>query len=210
MIDQDFLSDLQYALLEPPDGGQSWPSEVWTREDVLTQVDAGCRRVVRESQAITVYLEQFLPPNSLSVTMPSDWLATASLVWRIFPSEVRTLLLATDAFEADHALPGWEVNLATPIAYADLDTNTREIRLVPTPDVAGTLENLYVPVPALVTGNGTPMPVPEELLSAVKYDTIGTLLSGVTRLGDPERAAYCEERVELAIDAVELLLKGGA
>ena len=53
-------------------------------------------------------------------------------------------------------------------------------------------------------------PVPEELLSAVKYDTIGTLLSGVTRLGDPERAAYCEERVELAIEAVELLLKGGA
>ena len=210
MTDQDFLAELQYALMEPVDGGQSFPSGVWTRDEVLDAADQGVRRVIRETQAITTFLEQFITDHSLSVGLPADWMGTAALVWRLFPQNTRIPLVPMDAFEADAARPGWEVTVGTPIGYVDLDTNTLELRLVPTPDVTGVLENLYVPIPNVITGAGDDMPLPDELLSAVKYDTLQTLLRDMNRLADAERAAYCEERVQIGIIATTMLIEGGA
>lgn len=210
MIDQALLEDLQFALMEQPDGGQSWPSGIWTRDDVVDAINVGVRQLQRDTHLTVTYLEQLVIPGALSVSMPADWMATAHLVWRTFPEGVRTPLTAVDAYEADLALPEWETTLGSPIGYADLDTNTLELRLVPTPDHAGVLENLYVPVPELMEGNGTEVPVPEEFLSAVKYSALSTLLGSITRLEDAERAAYCDERYAVTQIAADLLLKGGA
>lgn len=210
MIDQALLEDLQYTLMEPPDGGQSWPTGVWSRADVLEAVNAGIRAIQRDTHLTVTYLEQFITPNALSVSMPGDWMATAHLVYRTFPEGVRTPLLAVDAYQADLALPGWETTAGAPIGYADLDTNTLELRLVPTPNHAGILENLYVPLPEEITGNGVEIPLPEEFLSAVKYDALRTLLRAIGRLEDEERAVYCDERYQVTQLAADLLLKGGA
>lgn len=210
MIDQALLEELQYALLEQPDGGQSWPSGVWSRDDVLEAVNSGVRALQHDTHLTVVYLEQSVTPAALSVSMPGDWLATAHLVWRTSPGDIRTPLLPVDAYEADLATPGWETSLGTPIGYVDLDTHTRELRLVPTPAGAGVLENLYVPVLEAVTGNGTELPLPEEFTSAVKYSALGSLLRDIGRLEDEERAVYCDERYEVAQLAAELLLQGGA
>lgn len=210
MIDQELLEELQYALLEPPDGGQSWPSDVWTRDDVLDAVNQGCRQIVRDTLAITTWLEQTVLPNALSVSMPADWMTTAHLVFRTFPQQTRMPLTRVDALEADCATPGWEATVGAPIGYCDLDTNTLELRLVPTPTSLGVLENLYVAVPAAVNGNGLTVPVPDELLSGVKYSALGTLLRAVTRLQDEERARYCDERYQITALATELLVAGGA
>lgn len=210
MMDQDLLSELQYALLEPPDGGQSWPSEVWRRDDVLDAVNSACRQLLRDTEAQTTRLEQALPGGSLSVSLPADWLASVHLVWRVAASNARQYLCSTDAFEADHARPGWEVTQGTPIAYADLDTNTLELRLVPTPNANGFLEHLYVPNPPEVNGNGSTVGVPDLIVSGVKYGALATLLRGVNRLGDPERAAYADERYQITSIATTLLLGGGA
>lgn len=210
MMDQEFLAELQYALLEPPDGGQSWPSEVWDRDDVLEAVNDATAATVRDTHCRTTYLEQIVLVGARSVSLPPDWLTTAHLVWRATPQQTRYGLIPTDAFEADSGLPGWEDTLGIPLGYADRDTNTLELRLVPSPIQDGILENLYVPVPVAITGNGVEVPVPELALSAVKYHALSTLLSGVHRLQDPERAAYCDERYQVATLALTLLLAGGA
>lgn len=210
MIDQALLEELQYALMEQPDGGQSWPTGVFSREDVLDAVNAGIRMIQRDTHLTVTYLEQSITPGSLSVSMPADWMATAHLVWRTFPEGVRTPLTSVDAYEADLALPEWETTLGTPIAYADLDTNTLELRLVPTPNHAGVLENLYVPVPEEITGNGVEVPLPEEFISAVKYAALSILLTSIGRLQDDERAKYCDQRYAVTQIAADLLLKGGA
>lgn len=210
MVDQDLLTELQYALLEPPDGGQSWPSEVWSRDEVMTQLNHGCDHVSRETQAVLSEIEQFVIAGALSVSVPGDWLMTASLAWRTFPQDVRSPLIPLDAFEADAARPGWEVNRATPIGYCDLDTNTLELRLVPTPDITGVLEHVYVPAPPTITGNGMDLPFPDELLTAVKYMALHLLLRSLTRLQDVERAAYCEQRTQIQVEAITILLSGGA
>ena len=210
MTDQDLLTEIQYAVLEPPDGGQSWPSEVWSRDDVLDAVNAGVRTLLRETHCRTTWVEQVVIPLATSVGLPADWLTTAHLVWRDQASARRSPLTRTDAFEADHALPGWEGTAGTPVGYADLDTHTLELRLVPTPATIGFLENLYVPAPDPVNGNGQDLPVPDSTISAVKYGALAMLLMDTTRLQDPERSAYCLERQDLILFATTLLLQGGA
>lgn len=210
MTDQALLTELQYALLEPPDGGQSWPSEVWSRDDVLDAVHGALRYLLRQTHCQTTWVEQVVIPLADSVGLPADWLTTAHLVWRDAASNARSPLIRTDAFEADHGLPGWEGTAGTPIGYADLDTATLELRLVPTPATSGFLENLYVAAPDPVNGNGQDLPIPDSTISAAKYGALATLLLDTTRLQDPERAAYARERESLIHFATDLLLKGGA
>lgn len=210
MTDQDLLTELQYALLEPPDGGQSWPSEVWSRDDVLDAVNSAVRTLLRDTHCQTTWVEQVVLPLADSVGLPDDWLATAHLVYRHGATTARSPLTKTDAFEADHATPGWDTTAGTPIGYVDRERATLEVRLVPIPVAAGFLENLYVARPDPVNGNGQAIPVPDETVSAVKYGALASLLSDATRLHDPERAAYAQSRVDLTAFATDLLLRGGA
>ena len=207
MIDQDLLSELQYALVEPPDGGASWPSEVWTREEVLDGFNSGIRQLLRDTHLQVSRVELPVLASALSVALPTDWLATGYLVWRSVAG-VRTPLGPVDSFEGDLALPSWETVPGSPIAYADLDQATLTLRLVPTPLAAGTVELLYIARPASVSGSGDALPVPDEFASGIKYAALGWLLRKPGRLHDPERAAYCESRYTLTTIAAELILGG--
>ena len=207
MTDQALLSELQFALLEPPDGGASWPSEAWSRDEVLDGLNAGIRDLLRSTHLVVTRAEQAVLAGATSVALPTDHLATVHLVWRTV-ANLRTPLGPVDSFEADLALPSWETSAASPLAYADLDGATLTLKLVPTPLAAGTLELLYIARPADVTGRGGTLPLPDEFLSGVKYATLGWLLTKVGRLMDPERAAYCQQRAELTEMAAELIISG--
>jgi len=209
MIDQDLLTDLQYALVEPPDGGQSWPSEVWTREEVIEAVNGGERGLLRQTHLLVTRLPIAVGVGVTSVALPVDWLATMSCAW-ITAAGTRTPLSPADSFEIDTADPTWTTVGSTPIVYLDSDRATLTIRLAPTPDVAGTLDLLYIAVPTPINGNGREFTVPDDYLSAVKYDALGWLLSKVGRLQDPARAAYCRQRQTLAVQAAEIVLGGWA
>lgn len=210
MIDQDLLSEIQYALLEPPDGGASWPSEVWTRDEVLDGVNGAIRQLLKETHLVVTRVEIPVLANALSVALPTNWLATAHLVWRAAINNVRTPLGPVDSFGSDLALPSWETVPGVPIGFADLDAATLTLKLVPTPLLAGTVELLYIAHAALVNGAGGTLPVPDEFASGLKYNAIGWLLSKVGRLQDPERAAYCDKRYQLTQVAAELMLGGWA
>lgn len=209
MIDQSLLSEIQYALLEPPDGGQSFPSEVWTREEALEAVNGGERTLLREVYLLVSRTEIAVPAGATSVALPVTWLATLACAWRTAEA-VRTPLFPADAYEVDTTNPEWENEHGTPIVYLDVDRDTLTLRLSPIPDPEGTLELLYVAVPTPVNGNGRNFTVPDDYISAVKYDALGWLLSKVGRLQDAERAAYCQQRQEMAVTAAEILLGGWA
>jgi hypothetical protein len=211
MTDRQLLEDLQYVLIEPPDGGDTWPSLIWTREEVLDAVNAALRALVRDTHLLVVRTELPVVAGASSLALPADWLATAALVWRVGDG-TRTPLDPADAFEADLALPGWEAAAGLPLAYADLDTEQRTLRLIPTPEAAGVVELLYIAVPPLVTAAapGADLPVAEEFSAGLKYAALGTLLRKVGRLLDPERAAYAERRYELSRTAAAILLGGWA
>lgn len=210
MLDRDLLTELQLALIEPPDGGDTWPSLVWTRDEVLDALNAGVRALARDTHLDVARIELPVAAGTLSLALPSDWLATAALVWRDTLTQVRTPLGPVDSFEGDLAAPGWETTRGLPLGYADLDQATLTLRLVPTPAAAGTVELLYIRVPPLVTAlaPGAALPLADEFTSGVKYSALGTLLRKVGRLIDPERADYCERRYKLTEIAATLILGG--
>lgn len=208
MIDRELLTDLQYCLIEPPDGGDTWPSLIWTRDEVLDAVNAGLRALVHDTHLQVARSELSITAGTQSIALPADWLATAHLVWRDTATSVRTPLGPADAFEADLAAPGWEMAAGLPLGYADLDGPTLTLRLVPTPLADGVLELLYVAVPPLLDGSGADLPVASEFASGVKYAALASLLRKVGRLIDPERAAYCERRYELTTTVSGILLEG--
>lgn len=209
MIDQALLTELQYALMEPPDGGASWPGETWDRDEVIDDMNAGVRSLLRNTQLVVTPTTLAVLAGAISVALPADWIATCHLVWRALDG-TRTPLGLVDSFEGDLALPSWETVPGLPLGYADLDRATLTLRLVPTPDANGTIELLYVAQAAAVTGAGTPLPIPDDYASGVKYYALGYLLRKVGRLQDPERATYCETRYGLTEIAARLILGGWA
>lgn len=209
MTDQDLLTDLQLAVLEPPDGGLSWPSEAWSRDEVLNGLNSAIWSLLRDTHLVITRVEIPVLANATSVALPTDWMATAEAVWRS-AANVRTPLGPVDAFEGDCALPSWETTAGTPIGFVDLDQSTLTARLIPTPGANGTVELLYVARPASVAGAGTTLPIPDDYLSGVKYGALGQMLRKVGRLTDPERASYCEGRYDLTVTVAEIILGGWA
>jgi hypothetical protein len=209
MTDRDLLSELQLVLIEPPDGGDTWPSGIWTREEALDAVNAGVRALARDTHFAVKRTELAVLAGATSVALPADWLATGYLVWRSI-TNTRVPLGPVDGFEGDLALPGWEAHAGLPLGYADLDQATLTLRLIPTPAEAGTLELLYIAVPSTATAivPGAQLPLPEEFTAGVKYAALATLLRKVGRLLDDERAAYCDRRYMLTGIAADLILSG--
>jgi hypothetical protein len=207
MTDRELLTELQYALIEPPDGGDTWPSLIWTRAEVLDAVNGALRALARDCHLLVARTEIPVAASAAVIALPGDWLATAHLVWRAVDG-TRTPLGPVDSFEGDLAMPGWETIPALPLGYADLDGPTLTLRLVPTPAAAGTLELLYLQAPPAVDGTNLPLAVVEECSAGVKYQALGWLLRKVGRLIDPERAQYCERRYELTRTVTAIILEG--
>jgi len=212
VTDRELLDELQYVLIEPPDQGDTWPSLIWTRDEVLEAVNGAIRTLYRHVHLYVGGVHLPVAAGATAVPLPERWLATVLVVWRDLSTTppTRTPLGPVDSFEGDLAAPGWEVTPGLPLGYADLDTEQRTLRLVPTPAADGLAELLYVLVPPAVTGAlpATDLPVAEEFIDGVKYATLGWLLRKVGRLVDPERAAYCERRAQLTETAAAILLGG--
>lgn len=208
MTDQQLLQEIQLAVLEPADGGASWPSEVWTRDEVLGYLNGGIWQLLKDTELQVTRTELAVAGSATSIALPADWIATCSGVWRDGTTNVRTPLGPVGAFEGDAALPGWEATGGLPLGLVDLDSATLTLRLIPTPLSAGTLELLYVARTAAMTGAGVTLPIPDDYLSGVKYSTLGMMLRKVGRLLDPERAAYCEQRYDLVVAVTGIILGG--
>ena len=225
MTDQELLHLVQIALVEPPDGGASWPSGLWTRDEVIAGLNTRMRQYLRDTHAIVTRIAISVPALTNPVALPIDWIATLHCVWleetggaafdslafdvgAYDGSEERHPLTPCDSFESDLMLPTWEATPATPIVYLDGDQGTLTIRLAPIPDLNGVLELMYVALPTAATGANIPLSISDEFLDGIKYGLLGNLLGKVGRGSDPQRASYCEERFELGELLTELILGG--
>ena len=210
MTDQAVLELLQYALVEPPDGGATWPSGLWTRDEVINALNTRMRQYLRDTQAIATRVEIPVVAGTNPVSVPADWIATLSAAWRITSTGQRIPLSTSDSYEADLAVPTWETTGGTPLVILDGDDGTLTVRLAPVPDANGTLELLYVALPAAANGSGVTLSIPDEMLDGIRNGTLADLLGKVGRGSDPLRAQYCQERFEQTELVTEILLNGWA
>jgi hypothetical protein len=210
--DQQVLSEIQVVLLEPPDGGQAWPSGLWTRDEVVSLLAHRRNRLLKETLVLVKLASPSLTVNigDHRIALPTDWVRTVCLVWRGNDGVVRELV-TSDAFESDHGLPTWEAtNDTAPLVYHEWDALNLQVEIAPAPSVAGVLELLYVPTGAVLTGNNVPLDVPDDLAHVVKYGCLADQLRKEGRGQDLTRAGYCQDRFDLGVLATRLLLEGWA
>lgn len=216
MIDQTLLTGIQYAVIEPPDGGASWPSGLWSRDEVLSYLNQRQDRLLKQSLIYlktSTDLEEIIGSTSQFPIrlLPLDWLRTMSVVWTGVDGQIKELQ-RLDSFEADHGgTDYWRTAEATaPFGYLEYDTENLTIAVVPIPTVDGALTILYVPTGVPLTGNGVSLLVPDELETGVKYGTLADMLWKDGRGKDALRAQYCEERYNMTVEAAQLILQGWA
>jgi hypothetical protein len=208
--DQALAQQIQYHLVEPPDGGQTFTSGLWDRDEVFNVITQRQNLMLHETFLLVGIANVAVVAGTSRVTLPTDLLKLMTLVWRGVDGTVREIL-RSDSFEADQAIPSWELTTTTaPLVYMEEETPSGEVQLAPAPAVNGTLEVLYVPVGTFLTGDGEILVLPDELMPGVKYGAMADLLAKDGRGQDLERAAYCTERYEFANEIALLLLKGWA
>lgn len=206
--DSAIMQQVQYALIEPPDGGQSWPSGLWTREELFGLATQAQDAFLYDTLLLVGIANLVVNASDNLIALPTDWLRTVSVVWRGSDGTI-TELQRSDTFEADHAIPTWELTDSSPIVYMEDDVpGSLLMRIGPAPLVAGTIELLYIPAGTTLTGNGEILVLPDELAHVVKYGVLEGALSKDGRGKDAARAQYCHDRVQLAAEAAEIILKG--
>ena len=209
ILDEDFLEDLQYALLEPPDGGASWPSGLWTPDEVRQTTNQRQDRLLKETHLLTQSAVLIWPALAPRVALPVDWMATLEVVWRddvLDPVAVE--LQRSDVFEIDHALPTWATTPTQPQVYGEFDTPTLELQIAPVPVMDGTVTLRYVAQSSALVGEGGALALPDEWAPVVKYGVLADLLGKDGRAHDPARASYSLDRFALGIDLTRMLLGG--
>jgi len=211
MTDQDLMTEIQYALVEPPDGGAAWPSGLWTREEILGYLNQRQDRLQKDAQLIVKSTD---PPHlavnagTSRVTLPDDWLLTVSAIWRDSTNHVP--LSRSDAWELDHGLATWPTVQGVPQVYTEFDVPTQTLQLGPAPNQDGFLELLYVSTGTILTGDGVAAIGPDELAHLYKYGALADALGKDGRGRDLTRSAYGEMRFRLGVEIGKILLGGWA
>jgi len=213
MTDQELLEQIQYAVVEPPDGGASWPSGLWTAAEVLEYCNQRQDRLLKETHLKTTVVALTGPlAGATTTTLPADWLGTQEVVWHDLADTLPYWVLhRADRFEIDHYGDVWGSTPATrPSVYAEYDDPTLVLRVAPPATVDSTLELRYVAQGTRLTGDGLSLTVPDDLAPCVKYGALAAMLGKDGRAQDLQRTAYCEQRYQLGVDLVRLMLEGGA
>jgi hypothetical protein len=206
MLDQDFLEQLQYTMIEPPDGGSSWPSDLWSRDEVLDYASERQDRFIKNTHQRLATTSIAVVAGTYEYALPSNWIATSRVYWQPTTGQKKALV-KSDGWEADHGIGNWKTQ-GIPKLYTDVDPATLTLRIMPVPSVPGTLEVLYVANCTAVTGDGLTLDLPDDFLPNIKYGVLSDMFSKVGRANDPIRAEYCQQRFDLGIEIVNILLKG--
>lgn len=208
MIDQDLLTTVQYALVEIPNGGLGWASEMWTIDEVYGYLQVRQQRLLKATHLLVGVADLTITANVPAYDLPTDWIATVHAAWHPASNLVRELL-SSDHVQADYGMSNWQATPGTPIAYTDVNVGTRRIQLIPTPDADGTVHLIYVPAATYPIGVGEPLQVPDTHDTPVlKYSIMADMLAKVGRGKDQQRADYCQWRDRLGEEVTRLLLNG--
>lgn len=196
------LDEIRRHLLEKDDtGSHTW--SLWTETEVLESVDHRIARflvetgLVRERRSITAV------SATASYDLPTDMIELRRVVWS--SGGTKSNLPPIDSFQLDNAVPGWQTETGTPIAYVEEPLSPLSLRLYPTPNTGGTIEIIIVPLPPAVT-RCVNLPLPATFIPYLKWGVLADLFRKEGEANDPERAAYCEDRFTEGIALARALM----
>lgn len=206
--DQQLATEAQYALLEPPNGGASWPSGLWTVTEVWAAFTQAQNEYLRDTACLLTAVTLPSIPMVTRHLLPADWIVTQRVAWIGSDGTIREIPRSDDV-EADLGIPEWESQGAPkPRLWTDTTEPTLQLQTMPGANDAGNLHLLYVALGAALTGAGVPLTVPEDATPYVKWRAIGILLEKLGRATDAEAAQYCRQRYQEGVAAMQVVLGG--
>lgn len=141
----DVLSEIQYHLLEVPNGGASFSSEQWTRDEVIGYIRNRQNQFLKDTAAFMKRSTVAYTPGQLTQPLPTDWAITQRMVWKDTTDGTYKELPRSDAFSADYGQQNWSTVTATkPSFYTDEELPSLQFYAGPVPTNTGTPEVLYV------------------------------------------------------------------
>lgn len=208
MTDQDLLTELQNAMVETANGGASWPSGLWTVDELSGYLNQRQQRLLYATGCVLTRTTLATSPSVNRQPLPTDWIQTRRAVF-LDAAGVYHPLLRSENWGLDYGLPSWQSTLApVPLVFNEDMTPSLEIQVAPATSDAGVLQILYVALGALLSNTGVVFAVPADLVPVVKWGVIADLLGKLNRAQDVQRTQYAEQRFAMGIAAVNLLLWG--
>lgn len=206
VTDQQLLNECQYAVIEPPDNGATWPSGLWTLAEVLGYANQRQWYFLKETGIVTTTASITANAGTGNrFSLPTDWIGTVRAAWK--DASHWQGLQRSDTWQADHGMDTWEATAGTPKLYMDAETPTLGIQIAPKPVINGTVEVLYVALSTTLDRSGIALTVPDEFAPYIKWGVLADMLSKVLgRQQDMTRAAYCEERFQEGITLAQCLI----
>jgi hypothetical protein len=209
MTDQELLEEIQYHMLETPNDGASWTSDMWNEDEVASYLNGRQQRFMVETGIIISRATLVTIPNTPRHALPQDWISTRRMVWKTY-EDVYTPVPKMTWEIADNGVVTWpyDVHITRPTGYIEPDdmTRTLEVHVVPAIQDGGVLQTWYVALPTPVDATGVSLTAPDECASIIKWGVMADMLSKPSRAHDPERAQYCEMRWQEGIDITKSLL----
>lgn len=203
--DQQIANQIQYAVIEPPDSGATWPSGLWNQIEVMRYLSQRQDRILGETFPYVTVGTIAVTAGTSNYTLPAGFIAAVDVVFTPDGGEP-VELSPSDSWEADHGLPNWTTELDTPRIY--FTKPTLNIYLAPSPDTDGELRLLYVHTGTAFTGSGQAATVQDEIVPVLKYGALADMLSKIGRANDPSRSQYCEDRFQHGLGAIHTLING--
>ena len=207
ILDNALLEEIQYHMLEDPDLGVTWASAMWTKAEVLGYLQQRQQRFLKEAP-IMLGRAEIVDSAVISQPLPEDWMITYRLVWKDADG-TWTELPRVDHREMDLAYATWpSITAAKPRVFADTDSATLTIDVVPVATNTGEYEITYVPIAYSLSGLGDPLQVPAEFVSTIKYGIMADMFGKKGRAHDAARAEYCEARFAEGVMAANFMVRG--
>lgn len=201
----DLVTDLQYALLEPPAAGGTWTGTDQFNLAVLsTAIQRRRDQFLRDTGSIlTNTVTAYSPvPASGRIDLDEAVLVVRRATWEpVATGSTLQPLMRTDEWAGTHFAPAWPQSTDLPFCYSTSVVPPITLQLIPPPGADGDLDLVSLNKGAVVNpAVSAVLGIPNDFAWVVKFGALADLLQGDGLALDPARAAYCEARWKEGIE----------
>lgn len=175
VTDIEVLSNVQASLLEPPNGGASFISGIWTSAQALASLNDRQRKFLSETGITVMVAYQAGQAGIRRYALPNNVVDVRRVAWanEATPSAYNELPRA-DAWEMDHGVAGWpSASDVSPSVYMEDHLPTLTIEVSPAPTDSGEIELTASTDGVTLTGPiSSPLPPPGGITTAFSIERL--------------------------------------
>jgi hypothetical protein len=210
VTDQEMMSIIQLAMLEPDDSGATWPSGMWTKAEVVEYLNEAQWDFLGKTGITAAVSYQVALAAQARFNLPSNVIDLRRVAWRegAYGTDFEELT-RVNTWELDYGTDKWgQQTNPVPTAYLLDQVPSLTLQVQPVAGDLGALELTYTSLATSFDGTGVATSVPDDWTPYLVWGAKAKMLSKQGEANDPVRAAYCEQRYQEGVELGRLLVQG--